>query len=90
MDLLPFHALPSHRPRRFVPQQLDLGNWEQIWPLFDRLEKRQGDIKTMAELEQWLLDWSELSAALDEESAKRYIAMTCHTDDAEEIGRAHV
>ena len=37
------------------------------------------------ELERWLLDWSELNAALDEESSRRYIAMTCHTDspDAE-------
>ena len=36
-----------------------------------------------ADLERWLLDWSELNAALDEESTKRYIAMTCHTDNAE-------
>ena len=34
-----------------------------------------------AELERWLLDWSELSAALDEESSRRYIAMTCHTNN---------
>ena len=27
--------------------------------------------------------WSELIAALDEESSRRYIAMTCHTDSAE-------
>src|SRR6478609_1680123 len=26
-------------------------------------------------------DWGELSAALDEESSRRYIAMTCHTDN---------
>jgi len=29
------------------------------------------------------VDWSELSASLDEESARRYIAMTFHTEDAE-------
>ncbi|HSY74949.1 MAG TPA: M3 family oligoendopeptidase [Dongiaceae bacterium] len=40
-------------------------------------------IKTAAELEKWLLDWSELNAALDEESSRRYIAMTCHTDNAD-------
>ena len=33
-------------------------------------------------LEKWLLAWSELNAALDEESSRRYIAMTCHTDNA--------
>ena len=39
--------------------------------------------QSAADLERWLLDWSELSAALDEESSQRYIAMTCHTDNAE-------
>ena len=32
-------------------------------------------------MERWLLNGSELSAALDEESSRRYIAMTCHTDN---------
>ena len=36
-----------------------------------------------AALERWLLDWSELNAALDEESSRRYIAMTCHTDNTD-------
>src|SRR5215472_2458821 len=83
MNLLPFDALPAHKPRRFVPEQIDLGDWTQIAPLFDTLESRAAECKTTADLEQWLLDWSELSAALDEESSKRYIAMTCHTDNPE-------
>jgi oligoendopeptidase F len=83
MDLLPFQGLPAYRRRRFVPEQIDLGVWEQIAPLFDQLEDRVDARKEADELETWLLDWSELSAALDEESAKRYIAMTCHTDSAE-------
>ena len=41
------------------------------------------DCQTAADLERWLLDWSELNAALDEESSRRYIAMTCHTDSAD-------
>src|SRR5262245_30056393 len=81
--LLPFDNLPAHRARRFVPQTLDLGDWAQISPLFDELEKRAPACKTVAELERWLLDSGELSAALDEESSKRYIAMTCHTDNAD-------
>jgi oligoendopeptidase F len=83
MDLLPFKSLPAHRARRFVPAQIDLGNWEQIAPLFEQLEKRAPECKSAEQLERWLLDWSELSAALDEESSKRYIAMTCHTDNVE-------
>jgi oligoendopeptidase F len=83
MDLLPFDALPAHKPRRFVPQGIDLGDWARIAPLFDQLEDRAQACATAADLEQWLLDWGELSAAIDEESSKRYIAMTCHTDNAE-------
>jgi len=83
MDLLPFDALPAHKPRRFVPQGIDLGDWSQIAPLFDQLEGRAPACATAAGLERWLLDWGELNAAIDEESSKRYIAMTCHTDNAE-------
>jgi oligoendopeptidase F len=81
MNLLPFDSLPAHKPRRFVPKQIDLGDWPQIAPLFAKLESRASECKTPADLEAWLVDWSELSAALDEESSKRYIAMTCHTDN---------
>lgn len=83
MDLLPFKALPPYKPRRFVPTNIDLGDWPQVEPLFDRLEARVGHCATASDLEKWLLDWSELTAALDEEGAKRYIAMTCHTDNPE-------
>lgn len=81
MDLLPFNALPPFRPRKFLPKDLDLGDWSQVAPWFDRLETRANQTRTAGELEKWLLDWSELSAAAEEESARRYIAMTCHTDN---------
>lgn len=83
MNLLPFGKLPAAKPRLFVPQTIDLGHWPHIAPLFDQLEARASQAKSAAELERWLLDWSELNAALDEESSRRYIAMTCHTDNAE-------
>jgi len=83
MNLLPFGKLTAHKPRTFVPENLDLGDWSQIAPLFDQLETRAARAATVAALEQWLLDWSELNAALDEEAARRNIAMTCHTDNAE-------
>ncbi len=82
MDLLPFASLPAHKPRRFVPPGIDFGDWERIQPLFDQLEARAPRCDAPG-IEAWLLDWSELSAALDEESSRRYIAMTCHTDNAE-------
>jgi oligoendopeptidase F len=83
MSLLPFDALPARQPRQFVPEQINLGDWPQVEPLFDQLEARGPECKPVADLERWLLDCGELSAALDQESATRYIAMTCHTDNAE-------
>ncbi|MGD0208803.1 MAG: M3 family oligoendopeptidase [Verrucomicrobiota bacterium] len=83
MNLLPFGKLPAHKARTLVPQTIDLGDWPQIAPLFDQLETRAAQCQSAADLERWLLDWSELTAALDEEAARRYIAMTCHTDNAE-------
>ena len=83
MSLLPFGKLPAYKPRRFVPVNIDLGDWSQLAPLFGQLETRAAQCKSTADLEHWLLDWGELSAALDEESSRRYIAMTCHTDNAE-------
>lgn len=83
MSLLPFGNLPPHAPRSLVPAGIDLGDWSLIEPLFVAVEKSLNAATTGAALERALLDWSELSAALDEESAKRYIAMTCHTDSTE-------
>jgi oligoendopeptidase F len=89
MNLLPFSILKAFEPRRFVPNQIDLGDWDAIAPLFDTLETQASACKTADALEKWLLDWSELRAALDEESSRRYIAMTCHTD-APEAERAYL
>jgi oligoendopeptidase F len=83
MKLLPFGQLAPYRPRTFVPAQLEFGLWSQIAPLYDELEQRLAACASVGALEQWLLDWSELTACLDEEAATRQIAMTCHTDDAE-------
>lgn len=83
MKLLPFDTLPAHKPRRFLPKELDLGDWAQIEPYFAKLEEQAPQCGSASELQQWLYDWSELIAALDEESSRRYIAMTCHTDNPE-------
>jgi oligoendopeptidase F len=83
MNLLPFGKLPPAKPRSFLPAELDVGDWPQIAPLFGQLETRAASAKSAADLERWLLDWSELNAALDEETSRRYIAMTCHTDNAD-------
>jgi oligoendopeptidase F len=90
VHLLPFEDLPPRKPRQFVPAPIDLGDWARLAPLFDQLETRAPQCADIPALERWLLDWGELSAALDEESSRRYIAMTCHTDNPEaERGYLH-
>src|ERR1041385_4283204 len=83
MSLLPFSDLPPFKPRRFVPAKLNLGDWSQISPLYDKLEASLRKINSARALEKWLLDWSELASAIEEEGARRHIAMTCHTDNPE-------
>ncbi|HEY4414756.1 MAG TPA: M3 family oligoendopeptidase [Verrucomicrobiae bacterium] len=83
MNLLPFGKLAPAKPRTFVPQISDFGDWQQIAPLFEQLKTRAAAVQSAVELEQWLLDWSELTAALDEEASRRNIAMTCHTDNTD-------
>jgi oligoendopeptidase F len=68
-------------PREFVPANLDLGDWEAQKPLWDALKDR--DLPDLAALKAWIADWNELSDAIGEESARRYIEMTCDTQDKE-------
>jgi len=83
MNLLPFGKLPPAKPRSFVPPEINLGDWPQIAPLFEQLERQAAAANNAQAFEQWILNWCELSAALDQEASCRNIAMTCHTDNAE-------
>lgn len=71
---------PTSLARHFVPATLDVSSFATLAPLFEALETRV--IHNVHELEQWLHDTSELAAVLSEVGARRYIDMTCHTDDA--------
>ncbi len=68
-------------PRRFVPADADMGDWAHIEPLFRRLLEAHPD--SPEALERCLEDASELAAAIGEEGSRRYVAMTCQTDDPE-------
>ncbi len=67
--------------RSFVPEQADLGDPDQVALLFEGLLNE--DIGSPRSIEDWLLKWSELYAAISQEGALRYIRMTCQTDDRE-------
>ena len=67
-------------PRTYVPKDIDLGNWDELDPLLEGLFER--GLSTAKEVESWLSDRGELLACVGEEGSRRYIAMTCHTDDS--------
>jgi oligoendopeptidase F len=83
MDAKTLEQLPPYARRRFVPAETPMNDWARIEPWFDRLEARASACREPKALEDWLLDWGELRAALDEAASRRYILMTCHTDDAQ-------
>ena len=66
--------------RRFVPADLSFDDFSQLDTLFKKLLDRK--ISSSNELEQWLIDYSELYAVIDEYGQRRYIDKSCHTDDA--------
>ncbi len=76
-------------PRDYTRGVTDFGDWAQIEPLLARLADQFAGAETAAELEAALLRQSELEAALDEEYSRRYIAMTCATDE-EAVEKAYL
>jgi oligoendopeptidase F len=67
--------------RRFLPDKIKVTSWETIEPYFTQLLNRE--MQTVAELEDWLKDKSELDAFLSEDLAWRYVRMTCDTENKE-------
>lgn len=67
-------------PNAFVPDSLNAAEFSQVEPLIRALLDRR--VASTADLEAWLLDRSDLYAAISEGRARLYIAMTCNTDDA--------
>lgn len=68
----------TKKSRTYIPQDLQI-SWENLEPIFTELLERK--IQSVAELEKWLKDRSEIEAALEEDFAWRYIRMTCDTTD---------
>jgi len=65
--------------RHFIPADFAITNWEQLEPFFKNLLER--NIDTRENLEQWLLDQSELEAVVSEDACWRQIKMTCDTEN---------
>jgi oligoendopeptidase F len=73
--------VPETYPHQWLPEGLELKDWEQIEPWYHRLMEQPVD--TAEDLERWVLAAGELNAAVGQEGVQRYIAMTCQTDDPE-------
>ncbi len=81
---LNFDTLAPYQPRRFVPARADLTNRDVVTALYQRLCSRE--VNDAEQLEQWLLDRSELESALAQYRSILYIRMTCRTDDPQRAG----
>lgn len=67
--------------RHYLSNDFKITDWQHLQPLLDELKDRQ--IGSAETLRQWLKDHSELEAVISEDSAWRYIRMTCNTQDEE-------
>ena len=66
-------------PRKYVPANFVLSDWQSIEPFFKELLER--NINNKEELEQWLSDMSEIEAVVSEDACWRQIKMTCDTEN---------
>lgn len=66
-------------PRHFLPKDFTITNWETLEPYFKTLDERA--IHSLADLEIWLKDASELEAVINEDACWRQIKMTCDTEN---------
>lgn len=80
----PFSSLPPHQQRKFVPADADLTQPASVTALYQRLLDRP--VNSAKELGAWLLDRSEMDAALSQAGSVLYILMTCQTDDPARAG----
>ena len=66
-------------PRKFLPKDFTVINWEGLEPYFQQLLDRP--LNSKADLEKWLKDSSEIEAVLSEDACWRQIKMTCDTEN---------
>jgi oligoendopeptidase F len=72
---------PSPIQWQFVASDLDVGDVGNLEPWFQKLLERPLD--SPSALEQWLIDESELMSLVGAALARRYVAMTCDTENEE-------
>ena len=78
---LDYESLPREYPHRFLPEKIDLVDWDQVERHFTDLQSRK--IGSVEDLRSWLNDYSELFVVVSEAASIRYIRMTEQTDKKE-------
>ena len=63
----------------FLPVDFTLTDWKTLEPYFIQLVERE--INSLADLEQWLKDMSEVEAFISEDACWRQVRMTCDTEN---------
>lgn len=73
--------IPQKPKRNFIPEDINMDDWNAIEPLLKNLSERE--ISNKNELLNWLHDRSEMEAVFEENLGWRYIKMTINTKDEE-------
>lgn len=71
--------IKTPRKRAFLPQDFTIDTWDNLKVYYDKLVDFQ--IANEADLQSWLLNRSELESVISEDLGRRYINMTCYTDN---------
>ncbi len=74
-----FSRLQPFQKPQFVPSDFDPTNFSEIKKLYSLLAKRS--LRTPVDIEHFLRDWCELGDVIGEAANRKYIAMTCQTDN---------
>ncbi len=78
---MPYTADIQKLPRKFLPEDFTITNWENLQPYLEELLNRP--LNSNQDLEKWLGDMSELEAVISEDASWRQIRMTCDTENKE-------
>lgn len=72
-------VLPQRKPRVFLSEDFNPSTWPGIEPYLKQL--LESEINSVEELRNWLRNWSELQAALEENNRWIYVKTTLDTTD---------
>jgi oligoendopeptidase F len=71
--------IPQRPERNYLPQDFTITTWDNLSQYFNEIEARP--IDSLAEMKEWLADYSELSTVVGEEIRWRYVKTSIDTTD---------